>query len=60
MRTFDEELGALIENARLNETPHEELEAAVAELHRRHGREVPSPIKGAIDVTEPKDSFRQR
>lgn len=55
--SFDEELATLIANAKRDELPHEELEAAVAELHRRHGRTVPPPIEGTITVTEPDDGF---
>lgn len=57
MDAFDQELRALIANAKRDELPHEELEAAVAELHRRHGRTVPPPIEGTIAVTEPHDGF---
>jgi len=50
--TFESELVELVERARLAGTPHAELEAAVAELHRKHGREVPPPITGTLAVTE--------
>lgn len=55
--TFDEELKALLDKARVDGTPHEQVEAAVAELHRKHGREVPPPITGTIAITEPEDGF---
>jgi hypothetical protein len=51
--TFDEELKKLIEQM----LPFEELQAKVAELHKKHGRIVPPPIIGTIEITEPKDSF---
>lgn len=49
--TFDEELKALLGQM----LPFDELQAAVAELHRRHNREVPQPITGTVEITEPSD-----
>lgn len=54
--TFDEELKELIESG----LPFDQLERAVAELHRRHGREVPPPVQGTVTLTEPDDSFGRR
>ena len=51
--TFDEELSVLIKSG----LPFEELQAAVAELHRRHGRELPPPIVGTVALKEPEDGF---
>jgi hypothetical protein len=55
--SFDEELKALLDKARADATPHQQVEAAVAELHRKHGREIPPPIIGTITITEREDSF---
>jgi hypothetical protein len=54
--TFDEELKELIESG----LPFDQLERAVAELHRRHGRDVPPPVQGTVTLTEPDDSFGRR
>jgi hypothetical protein len=35
----------------------EELQAKVAELFRKHGREVPPPITGTMAITDPEDKF---
>ena len=51
--TFDEELKALIEQM----LPFDELEVAVAELHRKHGREIPPPVTGTVTISEPDDRF---
>jgi hypothetical protein len=53
--TFDEELTRLAKS----ELPLEEKQAAIAELYRRQGREVPPPITGTLNITEPKDTFRR-
>jgi hypothetical protein len=55
--TFEQELIALVEKARADGTPQDEIEAAVAELHRRYNKKVPPPITGTITVTEPADSL---
>jgi hypothetical protein len=51
--TFDEELKALIAQM----LPFDELQAKVAELHRKHGREVPPPITGTVAGVESEDGF---
>ena len=51
--TFDEELKALLER----NLPFDELSTAVAELHRKHGRELPPPVEGTVSISEPDDSF---
>jgi hypothetical protein len=58
--TFEEELHALIANAREEKLTHAQLEIAVAELHRKHGRKVPPPITGTMNLTEPDDSFGKK
>lgn len=57
-KLFEEELRKLIDHARLIDLEHEELEMRVAELHRKHGREVPPPITGTLTVTEPNDRLK--
>jgi hypothetical protein len=54
--SFEQELTALL-NVSVG-ARFEDIERAVAELHRKHGREVPSPITGTITLTEPPDEFR--
>jgi hypothetical protein len=54
--TFEEELKALIDSG----LPHDELVAAVTELHVKHGREVPPPLTGAVAAAEPEDAFGRR
>lgn len=51
--TFDEELKQLIDSG----LPFDELAAAVAELHRRYGRQLPPPLLGTVALTEPDDGF---
>ena len=58
--TFEEELRVLIADARLTGIAHEQLERSVVELHRRYGREVPPPIVGTLQLTEPDDSLGVR
>jgi hypothetical protein len=54
--TFDEELRVLIQR----DLPFEALAPLVAELHRKHGREVPPPITGTVTMIERKDGFGRR
>jgi hypothetical protein len=54
--TFDEELKVLIESG----LTFDELVPLVAELHAKHGREVPRPIEGTVALTERKDGFGLR
>lgn len=54
--SFEEELTALL-NASTG-AKFEDISRAVAELHRKHGREVPPPITGTITLTELPDTFR--
>jgi hypothetical protein len=54
---FDDELKGLLDLYKFK--PFAEQEKAVAALHRKHGREVPPPITGTINVTEPKDAFKK-
>ena len=53
--SFQEELTALL-NASVG-AKFEDIEKAVKELHRKHGREVPPPITGTMQVTDPEDRF---
>jgi hypothetical protein len=53
--TFEEELQALI--ARMQKSAFEDLRAAVDDLFRKHGREVPPPITGTMNIEEPPDTF---
>jgi hypothetical protein len=53
--SFEEELEALL-NASVG-APFEVIERAVAALHCKHGREVPSPIEGTMVLDEPEDKF---
>ena len=53
--SFEEELTALL-NVTVG-APFERIEKAVAELHRKHGREVPPPIMGTLALDEPEDRF---
>jgi hypothetical protein len=57
MMTFEQELSELVEQMRADNRLHVEIEAAVAELHRKHGREIPPPITGTLTLVEPKDDF---
>lgn len=53
--SFEEELEALL-NISVGAS-FENIEKAVAELHRKHGREVPPPITGTVAIVEPEDGF---
>ena len=53
--SFQEELTALL-NASVG-AKFEDIERAVAELHRKHGREVPPPITGTMQAIDPEDRF---
>lgn len=53
--SFEQELTALL-NASVG-AAFEDIEKAVAELHRKHGREVPPPVTGTIEPIEPEDRF---
>lgn len=53
--SFQEELTALL-NASVG-AKFEDIEQAVKELHRKHGREVPPPIMGTMQATDPEDKF---
>ena len=53
--SFEEELEALL-NISVGAS-FENIEKAVKELHRKHGREVPAPVTGSITIDEPEDRF---
>lgn len=53
--SFEEELTALL-NASVG-ARFEDIEKAVAKLHRKYGREVPPPVTGTIEPIEPEDRF---
>jgi hypothetical protein len=55
--SFEEELVCLLEQARADGTPFEELEKHVHDLHRRHGRKILPPIVGTLEATDPEDKF---
>jgi hypothetical protein len=56
--TFDEELTALVEGARAEGKPPEEIALMVAELFRQHGKEPPEPIIGTVEALEASDEFK--
>lgn len=55
--TFEDDLACLLEQARADGTPFDELRGYVEDLFRKHNREVPSPITGTVELTEPEDKF---
>lgn len=55
--TFEEEATALIKRFQYV-LPHQELERRVAELHARHGRQVPPPVTGTIRTIDPNDKLK--
>jgi hypothetical protein len=55
--TFQIQLTTLLHQARSEQWPHEMLAATVAELHAKHGLQVPPPISGTIIIAEPADAF---
>ena len=56
--TFEEELRAILEQARADGTKFEEQEKLVHALHRKHGRQILPPITGTLRTTDPQDKFR--
>lgn len=55
--TFEQELIELVEQMRADEAPQTEIEAAVVNLHHKHGRELPPPIMGTVAMAESADGF---
>jgi len=55
--SFEEDLACLLEQARKDGTPFDELRGYVEDLFRAHGRELPPPITGTIAIDEPEDRF---
>jgi hypothetical protein len=55
--SFEEDLACLLEQARADGTPFDELRGYVEDLFRKHNREVPPSITGTVATIEPEDRF---
>lgn len=55
--SFEEDLACLLEQARADGTPFDELRGYVEDLFRKHGREVPPPVTGTVSPIELPDEF---
>ena len=55
--SFEEDLACLLEQAKADGTPYEELRGYVDDLFRKYGRQIPPPILGTIESIDPEVRF---